>query len=344
MATVSRALRGINTVQESTRQRVLEAAAELDYVVSPTAASLASGRTRVIGIITPFLARWFFANAISAIEKTLREHGFHALLIDLEGSSTYDRRQLTTQMMSKRVDGLIAVNIPLQDEELALITRLDLPLVSIGNPVPGYPLVQIDETQTVTAAVDHIVALGHERIGYVGAVPADSAHTLVPYRRLKAFREALAGHALSVADAWVVSCDWTASDAARQARLLFAEPGGPTAIIAGSDEMAMGVISAAAEADLRIPEDLSVIGIDDHYLSEVLKLSTVRQDVLTQGSAAATILLHELLEGSEEVSPSLPSNMSCDRVLTVPTDLVPRRTTAPHRGTVSAHSFLGLPH
>ncbi|UJH71280.1 LacI family DNA-binding transcriptional regulator [Ornithinimicrobium sp. INDO-MA30-4] len=69
VATVSRALRGINTVQESTRQRVLEAAAELDYVVSPTAASLASGRTRVIGIITPFLARWFFANAISAIER-----------------------------------------------------------------------------------------------------------------------------------------------------------------------------------------------------------------------------------------------------------------------------------
>lgn len=344
VATVSRALRGIDTVQDSTRQRVLEAATQLDYVVSPSAASLASGRTRVVGIITPFLTRWFFANALSAIEKTLREYGFHALLIDLEADGTFDRRELTKQMLSKRVDGLIAVNIPLREEERQLIDRLGLALVAIGNPVDGHPLVRIDEDVTVSSAVDHVVSLGHQRIGYVGAVPASAEHTLVPYSRLSAFRNALERHTLSVPDAWVIECDWTASDAETQARNLFARPGGPTAIIAGSDEMAFGVMSAATEADLRIPEDLSVIGIDDHYLSEVLKVSTVRQDVIAQGSAAAEILLHQMLKGSEEIYPSLPLNMGMDHTLTVPTEVIVRKTTARLRDTVDEHSFLGLPH
>jgi DNA-binding LacI/PurR family transcriptional regulator len=149
VATVSRALRGVNSVNAATRARVLKAAEALEYVASPTAASLASGRTRVVGIITPFMTRWFFATAISAIEKTLREHDYNALLVDLEADSAFERRPLTARMLNKRFDGLIVLNVPLRDEELALLEKLDLPTVAIGNPVPGHPLIRIDDEEAV---------------------------------------------------------------------------------------------------------------------------------------------------------------------------------------------------
>lgn len=344
VATVSRALRGVSTVNPATRERVLRAAEELDYVASPTAASLASGRTRVIGIVTPFLTRWFFATVISAVEKTLREYGFHALLIDLEADSALRRRELTTQMLSKRADGLITVNVPLRDDELALLDKLGLPVVAIGNPVAGYPLVHIDDQAAVRTAVDHLVDLGHTRIGYVGSVPVEAEHRLVPWGRLTGFRATMAEHGLLVDERWVIPCDWSAQDAARQATALFLTDPAPTAVVAGSDEMAIGVMAAATESGRRVPEDLSVVGIDDFFLADVLRLTTIRQDVVAQGRTAAAMLLHQLLEHSQEPSPPLPQGLDDDHVLTMETQLVRRRTTSPLRGAVRSHPpLLGTP-
>ena len=102
VATVSRALRGLDKVHPETRERVLRAAAELDYIASPTASGLASGRTRLVGIITPFMARWFFTEMMSAIEKTVREQQHHILLMDLEEPVAAGRMPLTQGMMFKR--------------------------------------------------------------------------------------------------------------------------------------------------------------------------------------------------------------------------------------------------
>ncbi|MGB3762460.1 MAG: LacI family DNA-binding transcriptional regulator [Ornithinimicrobium sp.] len=343
VATVSRALRGVSTVNSATRDRVLHAAEALDYVASPTAASLASGRTRVVGIVTPFLTRWFFANAVSAIEKTLREYGYHVLLIDLEADSALERRALTSQMLSKRVDGLIALNVPLRDEELALIQKLALPVVAIGNAVPGHPLIHIDDALAVRIAVDHLVELGHTHIGYAGAVPSTAEHRLVPWGRLTGFREGMREHGLVLNSDWIVTCDWSAQDAARRAATLFMCEPAPTAMIGASDEIAIGLMSVAVQSDRRIPQDLSIIGVDDYALSDVLKLTTVRQDVVSQGRAAADTLLHILLGPTDEVAPERPAGM-VDDVLTLPTRLVQRRTTGPLRGpTVHVPPLLSSP-
>ncbi|CAN5472670.1 substrate-binding domain-containing protein [soil metagenome] len=343
VATVSRALRGVSTVNETTRDRVLEAAHCLDYVASPTAASLASGRTRVVGIVMPFLTRWFFVTALSAIEKTLREYGYHALLIDLEADSAFERRALTSQMLNKRVDGLIITNVPLRDDELALIDKLGLPVVGIGNPVPGHPLIHIDDERAVRTALDHLVDLGHTQIGYVGAVPSGAEHRLVPWGRLTGFRTGMREHGLMLHNEWIITCDWSAKDAAKQSRTLFLGERTPTAVVAASDEIAIGVMAVAAEAERRIPQDISIVGIDDYELSDVLKLSTVRQDITAQGRAAADTLLHALLGPTEEPAPARPAGM-VNETLTVPTELITRRTTSALRASIDEiPPLLGVP-
>ena len=305
VATVSRALRGLDRVSPETRQRVIRVAADLHYVASPNATSLASGRTKVVAVVAPFLTRWFFATIVSAIEKTLRDHGHHVILF-------------SQNMLWKRVDGVITLNIPMSEEEVALVERLDLPLVAIGTPVPGRACVRIDDAQATRTAVDHLVSLGHERIGYIGAVPDNVAHVQTPQDRLAAFREALADAGLSCREDWILASDWTAESAARDGGAMLARGDRPTAVLAASDEMAIGVRESARRLGLDVPADLSVIGIDDYLLSSVLGLTTVRQDVALQGHLAAELLLRALVDADE----------STDEVI-VPTELVVRESTGP---------------
>ena len=321
VATVSRALRGLDRVSPTTRERVLKVATELDYVASPTATSLASGRNQVIGVVAPFLTRWFFATLLSAIEKTLRQHGHHVLLFDLEDDS-YDRRlPLSQNMLWKRVDGVITLNLPMTEDELTLIDRLGLPLVAIGTPVPDRPNVRIDDALAMRVATEHLVSLGHERIAYVGAVPSNVAHIQTPQARLDAFHDVMREHGLAEHDQWILGSDWTADSAAADTHTLLASADRPTAIAAASDEMAIGAMAAARAQGLRIPQDLSVVGIDDHALSNVLGLTTVRQDVAAQGREAAEILLRSL--GVDDVADGTATEV------VVPTELVVRRSTAP---------------
>ena len=348
VATVSRALRGIEGVSPTTRDRVLLAAAELDYVASPTASSLASGRTKVVGVVTPFLTRWFFASLISAIEKSLRDDNHYVLLFDLE-EETYDRRRpLTQSMLWKRVDGLITLNVPLRPEELDLLDRLTVPLVAVGIPVPGCPCVRIDDTLAIERATEHVVALGHRRIAYVGAVPATAAHVRVPLDRLESFEAVMARHGLDVPPRWVLAADWTAAGAAHEVASILRCDDRPTAVVCASDEMAIGVISESKRAGLRVPEDLSVIGVDDFELSSALDLTTIRQDIVRQGQLAAELLLEGIAERAADPDGTalgerrwgrLRSDGAPTEEVVVDTELVVRASTtsptAPPRATAS---------
>ncbi|MEI2764256.1 MAG: LacI family DNA-binding transcriptional regulator [Dermatophilaceae bacterium] len=319
-ATVSRALRGLDKVHPDTRERVRAAAERLNYIASPTASGLASGRTRLVGVVTPFVGRWFFTSTISAIDKALRDHHHHMLLMDLEQPASPDERlSLTQSLMFKRVDGLVLINVDLRGEERELVERLRLPVVTIGNRFADAPWVGIDDVESSRLVTDHLLDLGHTRICFVGAARATTAHRKTPNDRVAGFRQAMAARGTPVREDWVRKCDWSAADAYALVRSLLQAKDRPSAILAASDEMALGAYGAALELGLRVPADLSIVGIDDHDLAVPFRLTTVRQDVAAQGTAAARTLLGELAV--------IPRRQDHDHLF--PCELVVRASTAP---------------
>jgi DNA-binding LacI/PurR family transcriptional regulator len=294
VATVSRALRGVDRVSPRTRDRVLAAATELHYVASPAATSLVSGRTRGVGVITPYFNRWFFATVVSGIEKVLREDGYHVLLCDLEGHTFDTRLPITQSMLWKRADGAIILNVPPLPSERSVLDRLGMPVVTVGNRQPGWPSVRIDDRAAMTLATRHAIDLGHREIGYAGTVPASITHLQTPFDRREAFAKVLSDHGLRCPPEWTLECDWTAAGAVEHANRMFTLPHIPTCVVAASDEMAFGVMSAARRHGLDVPGDVSVIGIDDHVHAEIFDLTTVRQDVEAQGRRAGHRILDAL--------------------------------------------------
>jgi DNA-binding LacI/PurR family transcriptional regulator len=325
VATVSRALRGLDRVSPDTREKVRRVADELHYVASPTATSLASGRTRIVGVIVPFVSRWYFASMVSAIGKALRERDYQVLLFDLEQEVFGARLPLTRTMLWKRVDGVISINIPMGPEELELLSGLHVPVVSVGHHLDDRSSVGIDDGAAARTAVAHLLELGHRDIGYIGAAIEASALNETPRSRMAAVVAAMTESGAPLRPEWVMRSDWTAENARDLAHgLLTADGARPTAIVCGSDEMAFGVHVAAQDLGIRVPAELSIVGIDDHPLAGLFSLTTVRQDIRGQAEQAVTLLLDELVTAAE-LGSQPPTD---ERRLTVATELVLRGSTA----------------
>lgn len=329
-ATVSRALRGLPAVNEETRARVATAAATLGYVASPSASRLAGGRTGSIGVVVPWITRWFFATVVGAVEETLYQAGLDLLLYSLGGRAQTRRRLFRPETLRKRVDALILVAVPLTTGESAAMAQFALPgvCVSTGTRIPGWPSIHIDDRATARTATEHLIALGHTRIAHISGNPSEELIFTTHLDRQAGYRDALRKAGLEPDAALDVDTEFTLAGGARAVRELLRRGDPPTAIFASCDEMAMGAMQALREAGLRVPDDVSVIGIDDHDLAAVLGLTTVAQPAAEQGRRAAMTVLEPLVGG--------PAASLVPEAL--PTTLVVRDSTAPPRGTSGAGS------
>jgi DNA-binding LacI/PurR family transcriptional regulator len=321
IATVSRALHGLPRVSEATRQRVLAAATELRYVPSPSAASLASGQTNAIGVVAPFVNRWYFAAIVHSAEERLRKAGYDLLLYSLGTDAWERRRAFSGTLLRKRVDAVLVLGLNPIAEEVAALSALGGPVAIVGTDIPGWASVRIDDQEAARCAVRHLIDLGHRRVGFIGGETDDLLRSVLPGDRRVGYRAELAAASLPAAPELEAVGEFTVSGGhAAAARLLqLAEP--PTALFAASDEMAMGAVQAIRRAGLRVPQDVSVIGIDDHEMAELMELTTVAQPVAAQGVLAAEMILDALAD------PDRPRT-----AVTVPTELVVRSTTAPPGG------------
>lgn len=323
-ATVSRALSGRGHVSDATRERVEAAAHELGYVVSASASSLASGRTRNIGVLVPFIDRWFFAAVLSGITATLMRHGYDITLYSLTTDAAQRREVFETFLRRRRVDGVIAVSLQLDEAETGLLRELGHPVIAIGGPNPRLPTLAVDEVAMARLATEHLLSLGHRDIGYIGAGAEFDVDLRIPTRRRHGFEQALIAAGVEIRPARQEPADFTLEGGFRATGRLLAHPGPrPTAIFAASDEMAIGALLASRERGCRVPEDLSLIGIDGHELGGFFQLTTIDQSPSLQGERAADAILTLLESGSTGDQDIHPDQVD------LPFQLVVRGTTSP---------------
>jgi DNA-binding LacI/PurR family transcriptional regulator len=316
IATVSRALRGLPDVATATRDRVLAAAADLNYVASPFAARLASGRTATVGLVVPWVNRWFFAEVIATVETELRQAGFDLLLYNL-GDADGRARFFEMMPVRKRVDGLIIASLVLEDDEYDKLAAIDRPVGLLGMPRPGFVSARIDDDRGARQAVEHLVALGHQRIGLIGGDSDVPMRYTPPLHRREGYRAALRDAGLDLDPELETLGYFTVEGGAAAAEELLALAKPPTAIFCESDEMAYGALRTIRRRGLSVPQDVAVIGFDDQPMAELLDLSTIRQPV-EQQAWDVTLRLLGAINGAAEADLG-------DAVL--PTELVVRGST-----------------
>jgi LacI family repressor for deo operon, udp, cdd, tsx, nupC, and nupG len=320
IATVSRALRGLPDVATSTRDRVFEAASDLDYVASPFAARLASGRTTTFGIVVPFIDRWFFAEVLAGIETTLRQAGFDLLLYNL-GDEPGRARFFDGLPLRKRVDAVIVASLVLGEDELAALSGLGYPVGLLGIAQDGVLTTRIDDLAGARTAVEHLLDRGHRRIGVISGDLDDPMRFTPPLHRLDGYRQALAAAGVDPDPALETLGYFTIDGGTEACERILALPDRPTAIFAESDEMAYGALRALRRHRLRVPDDVALIGFDDHSTAEVMDLSTIRQPVADQAVDITTRLLATLANPLGEIAGDV----------VLPTELVVRGSTDPSR-------------
>lgn len=316
-ATVSRALRGLPNVDEQTRRRVQQVAGDLDYVISPSASRLASGRTGSIAVVTPYIARWFFSTVLSGVEDVLQEADTDLLLTCIGDHNNQLSRSPVAPRLRRRVDGILVVAVPPSDPQLREIIDLGMPTSMIGLKAVGVPSVTIDDVAAARLATQHLINLGHRRIGMISGSPSDAPFTAESDREA-GFARAMAEAAIDVDPMLEAYGYFTIEGGEAAMTALLTQPQPPTAVFALSDEMAFGALRALRAHGLRPGIDVSVVGVDGHDMSEHLDLTTVVQPVADLGRIAAQALLTQMREGSENVDS-----------IRVPTQLVVRGSTGP---------------
>jgi LacI family transcriptional regulator len=286
VSTVSRVLNGKTDVAERTRQAVYEAMDAISYTVSPVALSLVGARTRLLGVLARHLSEEFSTALIRGIFEVGEREGYDVFL-----TASLRSRDRTAALLRSVCDGLIVVSPGLDTEP-------DLALLEKGRPVvfferhessPESALVTTTNRQGVSELIRHLVGLGHRRIGFVtGRMSLPSSR-----ERLEGYREALDEAGILHDPSLIIEGSFDRQSGLLAGRTLLGLPARPTAIVASNDLEAFGVLLAAQEAGLRVPDQLSVAGFDDIPMSEHVHppLTTVHQPMYEMGVRAARMLI-----------------------------------------------------
>lgn len=293
-STASRALTGAGYVSVETRARVQHAANSLGYVPTTSAVSLVTGRTQTIGVVMPTFDRWFFAHVLEGIQDALLERRYDLALYGAPPESDARREMFEHFLARKRFDGLIAVGIEPSAHELERLVAFGKPVVSVGGYDIGTNAVSIDDRAAGRIATDHLIGLGHRDIAFVGGDPDGRRTSYGDQQRLDGFLAAMRDAGLE-ASARHVPCEVAMPGGYGAAvELLGDRRARPTAVVGVCDEVAVGAIIAARRLGIRVPDQLSVVGIDDHAYADMFSLTTLQQKPHQQGRAAVQLLLWQL--------------------------------------------------
>ncbi|GAB3002313.1 LacI family transcriptional regulator [Amycolatopsis acidiphila] len=297
---VSYALNGRPGVAETTRRRILDIAEGLGWAPSSAARALSDGRAGAIGLIVDRPARVlgvepYFMQLIAGIQNALADGPF-ALLLQVSDNQEAELATYRRWWAERRVDGVLVVDLRVDDPRTPLLQEIGLPAVVVGGPEGrgGLPCVWTDDGTAVTEVLEYLAALGHRSVVRV-AGPAEFVHTRVRSAAFDATAERL-----GLAGARTVYTDYSDEAGAVVARRVLAAADAPTAMVFDNDVMAVAALGVAQELGLPVPDRLSLVAWDDSALCRLVRpaLTAVSRPIPAHGEAAVRLLL-DLLAGGE---------------------------------------------
>ncbi|MBA4495347.1 LacI family DNA-binding transcriptional regulator [Paenactinomyces guangxiensis] len=293
VATVSRVLAGSGKVSKNTKEKVERAMKELNYKPNKLARNLRKLESKTIVVVIPDISNPFFTDVIRGIQQVAQQHDYYVLLGDT-GNDVKAELDFIDLIKERAADGVILVTARTSPEKILEIAQ-EVPLVVACEYIKGAHLsmVTIDNVSSSQKVVDHLVSLGHRRIGFISG----PLNVIISRDRLKGYVSGLKKHGLEQDSSLIQEGDFTISSGFESANRLLdlAEP--PTAVFASNDEMAIGTIKAIKNRGFQVPGDIAVVGFDDIQIATVIEpaLTTVSQPKFEIGRCTMEILL-ELIQ------------------------------------------------
>jgi DNA-binding LacI/PurR family transcriptional regulator len=317
VGTVSRVLNGSPLVSDATRARVQQVIDDLGYRPSPLARALSTGRSSTIAVVAPFFTRPSVVQRLRGLSDVLGHCDYDLVLFDVESPEQRDRHYELAER-ADRCAGMIVVSLAVSPERAAALAAAPVPVVFVDRRVAGLSHIHVDDVAGGRLATEHLLALGHSRIAFVGDRYDDHFGFTSSIDRRAGYLEAMAAADMEPPPGYVRAAQHGRDQAIQMTRELMSLDEPPTAVFAASDHQALGVLEAARAARVAVPEQLSVIGYDDLEVAPYLGLTTIRQPLYESGASAAEVLLAEM-SGDERGATSLELELT----------VVERATTAP---------------
>jgi DNA-binding LacI/PurR family transcriptional regulator len=327
IATVSRTINHVPTVNPEIARRVWEVVDELDYFPNTQARALVSGRSKLFGLVVSEITNPFFPELIQGFEDIAVEHGYEILV----SSTNHDPRRMShciRRMLERKVEGVAIMTFGIEEPLLDQLAKRNVPLVfiDVGPKRPGISLLKVDYHHGIHQGVQHLAALGHRNIAFIsGPATLHSAQS-----RLTAFTTSLKECGIAPHPEWIIEGNHTMEGgiAAMERLLAVSAKKMPTAVMCSNDMTAIGVLHKLYRAGLRVPDDLSVIGFDDIQIAEVTipPLTTVQMSRFEIARAAVAAL---------RAHAENPNDPATKRDYKIQTGLIVRESTGFPRGATT---------
>lgn len=296
VGTVSHALNSVGYVKAETREKILKAARELNYVPNRAGRILKTRQTRMIMLAIPDTSNEIYFGMIESVQRVLKEHDYSLLLYYTNAIEKEEMKALK-MLQECVIDGLILVHFSYSAALLEEIQRCNSPIVLLGmcnHRWAGkgllFDTVSIDVSLGIYNAVQHLIRAGHRRIGYLGG----RKNVEVYEQRFAAYKRALEEGGIEYNPAYADWNDWTEGGGYISARRLMMLKDRPTAICASNDLQAIGCVEAAKDMGLQVPGDLALVGMDNINVMRILGMTSLKMQEDLMGEAAATMLMSHL--------------------------------------------------
>jgi LacI family transcriptional regulator len=321
--TVYRALNDKPRISQSTKERIISIAEEFNYQPNVLAQSLVSGRTKTLGLVITTIVNPFYPELARGIEDTARSLGYNIILCSTNFDISLEKLYID-MLRSRGVDGIIFTSAHIHDPNITRLVRDHFPLILVNRRVYGDPMmdyidyVVLENARGGFLAVEHLIKMGHKRIGVISGSRGSSAAV----ERLEGARKAFAEYGLNPAELLVVEGDFLKPSGYEAAKRFLAMGDPPSAIFGVNDYMAMGALEAILDSGLKVPEDIALMGFNDIEITSLraIELTTIGQKKYEMGSIAVHTLIERIEGGGRDTA----------RQITLEPDLIIRKSCGYH--------------